>query len=161
MPITPFHLGPALVLKAASGKRFSLMVFGFSQVAIDVEPLVALLSGRAVLHGFTHTFVGATLIAVASVVVGRPICERLLAYWHEAPVRISKPAAYAGAFVGTYSHIFLDGMMHLDMRPLAPFSDTNPMLGAMSIPAIYVLCFVTGVVGALACLRRASPDGNG
>jgi hypothetical protein len=33
-------MGPGLALKAAGGRRFSLLIFGFAQVLIDVEPLV-------------------------------------------------------------------------------------------------------------------------
>ena len=81
MPVTPFHMGPGLLAKALLGRHLSLMVFGFSQVAIDLEPLVHIVRGDAVLHGFAHTYVGATLVASFSVVAGRPICQRLLARW--------------------------------------------------------------------------------
>jgi hypothetical protein len=64
VPVTPFHMGPALLAKAAAPRRFSLVIFGVSQVVIDVEPLVGLFTGAAVLHGFSHTLTGATLIAV-------------------------------------------------------------------------------------------------
>jgi hypothetical protein len=48
MPFTPFHMGPGLAVKAVFGRYFSLMVFGFSQVAIDIEPLVRIIRGDAV-----------------------------------------------------------------------------------------------------------------
>jgi membrane-bound metal-dependent hydrolase YbcI (DUF457 family) len=159
VPITPFHLGPALIAKAAAGRHFSLTVFGISQVMIDVEPLVGLLRGSAVLHGFTHTLGGATLIGVAAVVIGRPLGEWALGAWTGAPARISRTAVWTGAFGGTYSHLLLDGMMHLDMRPFAPFTDANPILGALTVPGIYLFCTVSGIVGALAMrlgIRRAA-----
>ena len=37
MPFTPFHMGPGLAVKAVCGRYFSLVVFGFSQVAIDIN----------------------------------------------------------------------------------------------------------------------------
>src|SRR4051812_26481918 len=106
MPFTPFHMGPGIAIKAVAGRRFSLMVFGFSQVAIDIEPLVRIIRGDAVLHGFTHTFVGATLIGLVSAVVGRPVCQLFLNAWTEhsnsafldwlrGPKLISWPAAFA------------------------------------------------------------------
>lgn len=30
MPITPFHMGPGLLVKAVGGRHVSLTVFGFS-----------------------------------------------------------------------------------------------------------------------------------
>jgi membrane-bound metal-dependent hydrolase YbcI (DUF457 family) len=165
MPFTPFHMGPGITVKAVAGRRFSLMVFGFSQVAIDIEPLVRILRGDTVLHGFTHTLVGATLIGLVSAVVGRPICQLLLNAWPEhsdsafldwlrGPKLISWPAAFAGAFVGTYSHILLDGIMHFDMRPFAPASDANPMLHLISTRDLHLACLLSGSVGALAILMR-------
>jgi len=160
MPFTPFHIGPGLAVKAISGRHFSLMVFGFSQVAIDVEPLVRIIRGDAVLHGFTHTYLGSTLIAIVSVVIGRPICQLLLNYWtHDprspflrwlrGPKLISWPAAITGAFLGTYSHVFLDSIMHSDMRPLAPLSDANGLLHIISVDGLLLLCVLSGIIGAL------------
>lgn len=160
MPVTPFHMGPGLAAKAVLGRHLSLMVFGFSQVAIDLEPMVHLVRGDAVLHGFAHTYVGATLVAALSAVVGRPICQRLLERWTpdpesrfliwlRGPDRISWPAAIVGAFVGSYSHVFLDSIMHADVLPLAPFSSANAMLGAVSVGSLHLLCVVSGALGAL------------
>ena len=75
MPVTPFHMGPGVAIKAVAGPYFSLMVFGFSQAAMDIESLVRIIRGDAVLHGLTHTYLGATLIGLASAVVGRPIAS--------------------------------------------------------------------------------------
>ena len=54
MPFTPFHMGFALVAKAAVSRYFSIPVFAFTQVIIDAEVLVGLalvgdLSNHAVL----------------------------------------------------------------------------------------------------------------
>lgn len=160
MPFTPFHMGPGLAIKALSGRYFSLMVFGFSQVAIDIEPLVHIIRGDAVLHGFTHTYLGATLIALVSVVLGRPVCQFLLNYWTpdpyapflrwlRGPKLISWPAAITGAFLGTYSHVFLDSIMHSDMQPFAPLSEINSLLHIISVDGLHLLCVLSGVLGAL------------
>lgn len=160
MPFTPFHMGPGLAVKAVGGRHFSLMVFGFSQVAIDVEPLVRILRGDAVLHGFTHTYLGATVVALAAILIGRPICQVVLKDWTPAPPspflnwvleprRISWPTAICSAFIGTYSHVALDSLLHADMRPLAPFSETNALLHAVSLGAVHVGCVLSGLLGVL------------
>jgi hypothetical protein len=136
------------------------MVFGFSQVVIDVEPLVRIFRGDAVLHGFTHTYPGATLIAVISVVNGRPVCQVLLKHWTPDPHSpllswlrsqevLTWPAALAGAFAGAYSHVLLDSIMHFDMQPLAPISSANGLLQIISVGALHLLCVLSGVLGAL------------
>lgn len=160
MPVTPFHMGPGLLVKAACGRHVSLMVFGFSQVAMDVEPLVRMIRDDVVLHGFIHSYLGATFVGLVSVVVGRPVCQVLLDRWApdprsafeswlRGPQRISWPAAIVGAFVGTYSHVFLDSVMHSDMRPLAPFWGANALLGVVSLGALHVGCVLGGMLGAL------------
>ena len=117
-------------------------------------------------------------MASFSVVAGRPICQRLLARWTPDPAspfltwlrgpdRISWSAAIVGAFVGTYSHVFLDSIMHADMQPIAPLSAGNALLGVVSLESLHLLC-VAGVLGALViglafARRRAasSSDGRG
>jgi hypothetical protein len=163
MPFTPLHMGPGVAVKAVSGRHFSLMVFGFSQIAIDIEPLVRILRGDSLLHGFTHTYLGATLIGLASVVVGRPICQFFLNFWApdestpflhwlRGPQRISWSSAVVGAFVGTYSHIILDSIMHADMQPFAPLSQSNALLHLISVAKLHAICFFSGLVGAVLIL---------
>jgi hypothetical protein len=153
-------MGPGLAIKSLAGRRFSLMVFGFSQVAMDVEPLVRIIRGDAILHGFTHTYLGATLIGLLSVIVGRPVCQFLLHYWKPdpyspflnwlpAPKHIPWPAAIAGAFVGTYSHVFFDSIMHSDMQPLAPLVEANSLLHLISVDELHIVCVLSGILGAL------------
>jgi hypothetical protein len=119
-----------------------------------------IIRGDAVLHGFTHTYLGATLIALVSVVVGRPVCQFFLNYWTpdpysaflnwlRGPKLISWPAAIAGAFVGTYSHVFLDSIMHSDMQPLAPLAEANALLHVISVDLLHLVCVLSGVLGAL------------
>ena len=81
MPFTPFHMGPGLAIKAVAGRHVSLMLFGLSQVVIDLEPAIRIFSSDPSLHGFTHTYLGATLVAFVSVVLGRPVCQWLLDHW--------------------------------------------------------------------------------
>lgn len=148
MPFTPFHLGPGIAVKALTGERFSLTVFSFTQVLIDLEPLVRLLRGDWVVHGFTHTLIGATLVAVVALLLGRPCCRWLLGWLH-LPTAISWPAAASGAFGGAYTHVLLDSLMHADMRPLAPFSADNALLGLLSYQGIHLFCLFTALFGAL------------
>ncbi len=79
MPFTPFHLGPGAAFKAVGGKHFSFMVFGGAQVLMDIEPLVAIVQGWPILHGVTHTILGALVIGLVAGAIGRPISEFVLA----------------------------------------------------------------------------------
>ena len=155
MPFTPFHLGPGAAFKAAGGKHFSFMVFGGSQVLMDIEPLVAIVQGWPILHGVTHTVLGALVIGLVAGAIGRPISEfvlRLLRIRHHP---ITWPVSFVSAFVGTYSHIALDAVMHQDMDPLWPLAAGNPLLGIMSVGGLHVLCLAAGLLGLLIIAGRA------
>ncbi len=164
MPFTPFHMGPALALKSVTGDRFSILMFGLAQVVIDIEPLIGHLR-RTDVHGWTHTYLGATVIGGVVLLLGRPIAlailnrwngelRRLRLDWLTSPGEIAWLPAALGAFVGTYSHVVLDSVMHDDMRPLEPFSSANGLLSLVSLPALYLGCVVAGAAGILLWVGR-------
>ena len=151
MPVTPLHLGPGIVLKAAIGKRLSLTVFSFSQVLMDAEVIGRLLLGAEQLHGFTNSITGATAVLLPAVLIGRPVCTWALTWWNRnlspndewlRPVEpsISFEAAWAGAALGVYSHWALDALMHADAQPLWPFSSAKPFADWLSVNAIHTGC---------------------
>ena len=159
MPFTPFHLGPGALFKAAGGTRFSFLIFGGSQVLMDIEPLVRLIRGDAVVHGITHTLLGALVIGIVSAAVGRPLSEAALRYLDIAPRSITWPVAFISAFVGTFSHIALDAVMHPDIRPFWPVATSNDLLGVISVGWLHVICIASGFVGGfLVALRLGAWD---
>lgn len=160
MPFTPFHFGPAAALKAMAPARFSFTVFCYSQVVTDLESGFHLLLGEYPVHRFFHTFLGATMVGFGCAITGRPICQAALRLWRRgAPAasagllggadRISWRVAFLSAFVGTYSHVFLDSIMHRDILPFGPFSGANPMLHLVSVSALHLGCLALGVFGVV------------
>ena len=161
MPFTPLHLGPGLLLKAALGRRFSFMVFGGTQVLMDIEPALGMLRVWPVLHGYTHTVLGALLIGTVAGIIGRPIRELALRRLHIAHPPFTWASSFAGAYVGTFSHVALDAIMHADMAPFWPLLAGNPWLGAVSLDTLHIACFAAGllglaVLGGRALARRAN-----
>ena len=155
MPFTPFHLGPGLAFKAVGGKHFSFMVFGGAQVLIDIEPLVGIVQGWPILHGVTHNVLGALIIGLVAGAVGKPISEFVLRLLRIPHHPIIWPVAFLSAFVGTYSHIALDAVMHRDMEPFWPLAEGDPLLGMMSVEGLHVLCLAAGLLGLLVIVGRA------
>ena len=155
MPFTPFHLGPGAAFKAVGGKHFSFMVFGGVQVLMDIEPLIGIVQGWPILHGVTHTVLGALVIGLVAGAIGKPISEfvlRLLRIRHHP---ISWPVSFLSGLLGTYSHIGLDAVMHRDMEPFWPLAVGNPLLGLMSVEGLHVLCLAAGLLGLLIIAGRA------
>lgn len=150
MPFTPLHMGPGIAVKAGMQKQISLMVFGWSQIVIDVQPLVVMLTGKGELHGFSHTLLGASIIGLFCGATGKTLGQlglRILLEPNYLPIRWR--VSFLSAFIGAYSHIGIDSIMHLDVMPLAPLSSASPLHGIISIESLHILCVLSAVVGGI------------
>lgn len=116
MPFTPYHLGIGALAKSVTPRWFSFQMFFLSQVLIDIEPGIGLIRGSAVLHGFTHTWAGAVLLALATFVVWKG-WEKWRPKRYAAPVMASA-VIVGSALFGTLSHVFLDSLYHAEMAHL-------------------------------------------
>lgn len=152
MPFTPIHMGPGIFIKSLLRGSFSLMVFGWTQIIMDIQPLIVLISGEGHLHGFSHTYIGASLIAVLAAITGKYLSELGLEILQiskqENPIRIRWWVVFLSAFIGSFSHVLLDSLMHVDIEPLFPFTLDNQFLGLISVPMLHKICLYSGIVGA-------------
>ena len=152
MPFTPLHMGPGIVIKALLQGSFSLMVFGWSQILMDIQPLVVMVTGEGHLHGFSHTYVGATLLAIMSALSGKYLSEiglYILGLNRDWQVKIGWWVALLSAFIGTYTHVLLDSIMHSDMQPFYPFTLHNSLQGWLSVATLHKLCLYSGIMGGV------------
>lgn len=62
---------------------------------------------------------------------------------------INPIAALSAAFIGTYSHIALDSIMHGDILALAPFTDDNLLPDSIIVFELHLFCIVAGSIGAV------------
>lgn len=119
MPFTPYHFGAGALAKSIAPRHFSFTAFAVSNVLIDVEPLVRMLGllDDTILHGPTHTFPGAVVIAALTLPAIR-LWDRAAAALHLNSLRppaVPTWMVLISALVGTVSHVILDSMMHTDM----------------------------------------------
>ncbi|MCE2458478.1 MAG: DUF4184 family protein [Dehalococcoidia bacterium] len=165
MPITPVHMGTALAAKVIAPRYFSFVVFGITQVAIDAEAAFYLLTDDPPYHRILHTYLGATVVALLAVVIGRPLLGHVLRLWNRLvradresllwiEPRVPLVAAASGALIGGYSHVLLDSFLYSDMHPISPLSDSNAMLTMLSTLEVYALCFALGLLGAVALAAK-------
>ncbi|MEO7803730.1 MAG: DUF4184 domain-containing protein [Actinomycetota bacterium] len=151
MPFTPFHFGPGALVKSATPSRFSFTAFVATQVVIDLEPLYFLVINEPPVHRFFHSILG-SLIAAAFVASAMLVAARIfLALWPGLPRALvqefaPKPILW-GAAIGGLSHVFLDYLMHPDIRPFYPASIGDGLNGLVSVPLVYIACVVCGVFG--------------
>ena len=152
MPFTPIHMGPGIAIKAILQASFSLMVFGWTQIVMDVQPLIVLITGEGHLHGFSHTYMGASLLAVFSALSGKYLSEVGLYILEMNPnwqVKITWWVAFLSAFIGAYSHVAIDSIMHTDMKPLLPLNENNHLLGLISVELLHKLCMYSAIAGGV------------
>jgi len=158
MPVTPFHMGPGFLIKALLPGCFSLIIFGWAQILMDIQPLLAIITGKGHLHGFSHTYIGATLIAVFTIYTGKWVYEWISKWllndfteFQKSLFIISKKLTFRvsviSAFTGTYSHVILDSIMHGDVEPFYPYKIHNHMHLFISIESLYKFCVYTGMTG--------------
>lgn len=119
MPFTFYHLGAGALAKSIAPRHVSFTAFAVSNALIDVEPLVRMLGilDDTILHGPTHTYPGAVIIAALTLPAIR-LWDRTAAALHLTGLRppaIPTWMILTSALIGTVSHVFLDAQMHADM----------------------------------------------
>ena len=150
MPFTPFHFGPGAAVHAVAPRHVSFLAFCAANVLIDVETLYFLLTDQFPWHRFFHTFMGASLAALITVLLF--MAARRAALYVKLPnvfgwQELGVLPVVVGAAIGAYSHVVLDSMMHADVRPFAPFSAANPLLRVVPLGLFHWGCVAAGAAG--------------
>ena len=166
MPITPFHLGPGLLIKSILQGYFCLIIFAWAQILIDIQPILVILTGKGQLHGFSHTYIGATLIAIIAAYTGKWIYHWLVCFIENdftiyqkklfnVSEKLTTIICISSAFIGTFSHVLLDSIMHSDIQPFYPLGIENQVLLIMTVETLHKFCIYTGLAGTVIffCIR--------
>ncbi|MFH1224799.1 MAG: hypothetical protein V1676_03265 [Candidatus Diapherotrites archaeon] len=155
MPLTPFHLGPSLLFGLLLFSLIDLPAFLVAGVILDIEPLLNLMSGSFILHGFFHSFLGATVVGLTLGLVmyalRKPI-RQIMAFFRLGQ-ESSVLKVCASALLGVYLHVLLDAPLYPDMQPFYPL-EINPFYGAISPLAIYLFCSICFVIAVFAYISR-------
>jgi hypothetical protein len=158
MPLTPFHLGPGLLIKAATPRQFSMAAYSLAQVVIDVESGYFIVRGEYPVHRQAHTFLLGGLIGMLCGLIVSRVGRRWARPRDVMPEALAAefrlPVAVVSGIFGGIFHSVLDGIMHEDIRPFRPFTDANPLHDLVSIQVLYLFCIITGLLGAVLLLAR-------
>lgn len=165
MPFTPIHMGVGMAAKAFAQKHFSIVVFGITQIAFDLEVLWYFVRWEPPLHRFWHTYLGATIIAMILAVVGKPVSQYIKSIWNRiaekccdvnltVTIQTTWLASFTGAVFGAYSHILLDSLFHPDIESLQPWFASNWLYGVMNPHMVEVGCILLGGAGVAWFIRR-------
>lgn len=169
-------MGPGMLLKAMTPRYFSITAFGITQVLIDLEVLWNMAHHSHQLHTFFHTYLGASLVLLIAIPLGKTTSTWLRRIWnfaaqdvHNFNITVSGQTTWTatilGASIGAYSHVLFDSFYHIDIQPFQPWSDSNPCKGLI-VPfkmeivfnALIILGLVWFAIGGI-LRRQAQPDG--
>ncbi len=144
MPFTPYHLGPALLFGLLFLSFIDFPTFLVANVIVDIEPFLALtLNLNYPLHGFFHSFLGGTLVAVLLALMMHKIRDKLspLLSFFKLEQKTSFMKILVAALAGIYIHILLDSRIYTDIQPFYP-STFNPLLttGILAGLDAYIFC---------------------
>ncbi|MEM2887947.1 MAG: hypothetical protein QXI71_00480 [Candidatus Bathyarchaeia archaeon] len=116
---------------------------------MDIEPILVLsLNLNYQIHGFFHTFLGGSIVALLIVffmIKARKMFSPLMSIF-KLYQKWSNKTIVSAAFSGIYLHLLLDAQMHIDMQPFFPLTinlllDESTLAGL--IPEIFcVWCFI-------------------
>ncbi len=151
MPLTPFHLGPALFFGLLFFSVINLPTFIVASVVVDIEPFLVLFLGLDYpLHGFFHSFLGGSIIAIllslAMIRVDKKI-QKIMRFFRLGQAH-SQKSIWLASFSGIYLHILLDSFLYGGIEPFFPLT-ANPLYNPM-IPAgfeIYAFCVISFILG--------------
>ncbi len=135
---------------------------------IDLEVVYNIVTDAPVLHDRTHTLMGALLVGLLCLVPAKlgltaayGWLRPRLAARDDVPRSVVSElqevtwlGAISGVWLGSLTHVVLDGVIHMDVRPFAPWSEDNPLWIPGSFVWIHLTCALVGVVGLLLWLRR-------
>ncbi|HHY38561.1 MAG TPA: DUF4184 family protein [Clostridia bacterium] len=164
MPFTPCHLGPSSCAGLLFLRVLDLPTLIVGSVIPDFEPFCVLAFGASrPLHGFWHTFLGGSVLAVFVAAASyslRGRIRKLTAFFGLAQDSPFAKMLLSSVF-GACSHVLLDSSIYGYMRPLYPL-DGNPFFGLLSrreVCLISNLSFAIGIPLYLVyLLRRCRTD---
>jgi len=157
MPVTPFHIGPALLIYGVLAFLDPIALI-YGSVLVDLEPIIVVFFLRAgTLHGPVHSVIGVLpllpLIFVVTLVTRRffPLADFLFA---SKSKKFTYSASVLSILIGVYSHLILDSFLYSEINVVWPLPYWNPLVYRASGFVVYAFCIVASVIGLLLVLLR-------
>lgn len=159
MPLTPFHLGPGLLLGVLTLKFFNLWAILLGSAIMDIEPIVLLIINPCYScphHWFFHSILGAifgSLILTAILWRFREKLDKIsLKYKIQQP--FSFKILFSSSLIAWLIHIFSDSLIHFDVFPFWP-SHFNPIfIGKEVYWPLHLICLIFGILAIVIFLKK-------
>jgi membrane-bound metal-dependent hydrolase YbcI (DUF457 family) len=149
MPFTPLHLGPAILFGFLLFSYIDFPTFIIANVILDIEPFLNLYFniGNS-LHGFFHSFIGASIVALIispiMFYLRKPLKKLLESFGLKQKTSFKK--ILLASLSGVYLHVFLDSFLYSDIKPFFP-SIYNPIYDMLPYNEIINFCIFSLFAG--------------
>lgn len=158
MPFTPFHLGPAFFFGLLLSAALDFPTFLIANVLPDAEPLIIIIffnSRGLTLHGFFHSYIGATVLALILALCMyflKGLSGALMKAFRLSQSSSLKKIVFT-SLMGSYLHVFLDSFLYSEMMPFYPLQG-NMFYAYSSYTIIYGFCGATALLGGALYLYK-------
>ena len=163
MPVTPFHIFPAIDVYLLFYRRLNGLAFLFGTLLIDLEPVIYLLFGvpfphvQLLLGGFArqgpHMITHNPFSIVVLIAPSMALLAKLTESTGRRTLNALSPGAewihyswvhtYLSALLGGFLHLGWDVTMHFDINLGFPFIDfLNPFINWQAYSIIYLISLV-------------------
>lgn len=155
MPFTPFHLGPGLLIAMLFFPYIDVVVVLVASIIIDLEPAYYLYTEGYAYHGFFHSFLGCSIMAIILSMVAYPLRKTYLQILSKFGLKqeTSFKKILVSALIGTNFHVLLDAFLYPEMQPFLPFQG-NIFLNVLGWWAVYELCLWMFLIGSIIYILR-------
>lgn len=121
MPITPLHFGLLAPINHFAKHKVSNASFVLVNLWLDLPSIIYVVLEIGDYSHENHTLINALIIAL--------VCSGL---------RIGNKAWVLGAFLGTFSHVLMDSLVHVDVNLFYPY-EGNPFYLGLMVPMSLIL----------------------
>lgn len=168
-PYTPFHWGFTILIYALFFFLDPIGLF-LGNAFPDIEGFLAryLKMGNPV-HGVMHTLIGGVIevliVSILSSLLWYLVREKLDPRWITFLNRFNLPpnpsVTVISTTIGVFSHFLIDMFVHPELYLLWPVIESNPLFDLVPISLIYLLSFISAIVGIIIInLRIISVNSN-
>lgn len=158
MPLTPYHVGPALLVALLLYPLLDIPTFLVANIILDLEPLAVVLGlANWSLHSVFHSLTVGSVVAV--VLAG--IMFLLRKYTPRIRVGRTEEKEYTikeyvvTSVAGVWLHILMDAFLYNDLNIFYPIR-WNPLVGLLSYQAIINFCLISLPVAFIIYLIRTT-----
>jgi hypothetical protein len=158
MPNTILHFGINSDVAFVWSKYFDIPSIILINVFINFEAYVTIiLRSTYPQHGYAHTFLIGTLVAVFAAFLlyaSRNALGKLMKFLR-LPYETSFRKILVSCVFGAWLHIFMDAFIYADSRPFFPFQ-ANPLYGHITEFTMNLICVILFIPAIILYIKKAA-----